>query len=37
IILFQDNNKLLQWDNQDCAFYFLIQLIKIFHYNQYPL
>ncbi|CAF1417267.1 unnamed protein product [Rotaria sp. Silwood1] len=35
-ILFQDNDKLLQWDNQDCVFHFLIQLIKNFHYNQYP-
>ncbi|CAF4445357.1 unnamed protein product, partial [Rotaria sp. Silwood2] len=35
-ILFQDNDKLLQWDNQDCVFHFLIQLIKIFHHDQYP-
>ncbi|CAF1196339.1 unnamed protein product [Rotaria sordida] len=37
IILFQNNDKLLQWDNQDCVFHFLIELIKKnFHSNQYP-
>jgi hypothetical protein len=28
ILLFQDTDKLLQWENQDCALHFLIELIK---------
>ncbi|UJR08559.1 hypothetical protein I4U23_012820 [Adineta vaga] len=36
ILLFQDTDQLLQWDNKDCVLHFLIQLVKSSNISQLP-